>query len=251
MANPSPDKGNASEHADFSDETIRHRFFRDLIESERLAVFKAFGVYPPGCTNRLDHSIERRLLNRILRRATPPSPSTAPEVDEHAAFEVWAREQPAVSLSLLPESVEGMGVYRSGHTQWLYDGWQARSALASRPCIKLDPELKAALEEAAKTGATSALLPGGGAVFINRGHDYGDNANLECTACGGSGHIDDQRKIALASRPAEVDDEGLPPLPEPKYCADDLTDIFTAEQFRQGQRDAVAADRARRGAAGK
>lgn len=51
---------------------------------------------------------------------------------------------------------------------------------------------------------------------------------------------------ALASRPAEVDDEGLPPLPEPKYCADDLTDIFTAEQFRQGQRDAVAADRARR-----
>jgi len=58
-------------------------------------------------------------------------------------------------------------------------------------------------------------------------------------------------RAALGSRPAEVDDEGLPPLPEPKYCADDLTDIFTAEQYRQGQRDAVAADRARRGASGK
>jgi hypothetical protein len=51
----------------------------------------------------------------------------------------------------------------------------------------------------------------------------------------------------LASRPAEVDDEGLPALPRPAYY-DRVTARmsgdgigFTAEQYRQGQRDAVAA----------
>lgn len=50
----------------------------------------------------------------------------------------------------------------------------------------------------------------------------------------------------------EVDDEGLPPLPRPAYY-DRVTARmsgdgigYTAEQYRQGQRDAVAADRARR-----
>jgi len=57
---------------------------------------------------------------------------------------------------------------------------------------------------------------------------------------------------ALASRPPEVDDEGLPPLPEPFENWDPryeglVLPVFTAEQYRQGQRDAVAADRARRG----
>lgn len=55
-------------------------------------------------------------------------------------------------------------------------------------------------------------------------------------------------RAALASRLAEVDDEGLPKLPE-RYV--ELSPFpgrkyFTAEQYRQGQRDAVAADRARR-----
>jgi len=72
-------------------------------------------------------------------------------------------------------------------------------------------------------------------------------------------------RSALASRPAEVDDEGLPPLPleaarafkgqvaffvkwseTGKALRGELL-LFTAEQYRQGQRDAVAADRARRG----
>ena len=49
----------------------------------------------------------------------------------------------------------------------------------------------------------------------------------------------------------EVDDEGLPPLPEPFENWDPryeglVLPVFTAEQYRQGQRDAVAADRARR-----
>lgn len=56
---------------------------------------------------------------------------------------------------------------------------------------------------------------------------------------------------ALTSRPAEVDDEGLPPLTEPfenwdPRCEGLVLPVFTAEQYRQGQRDAVAADRARR-----
>jgi hypothetical protein len=63
---------------------------------------------------------------------------------------------------------------------------------------------------------------------------------------------------ALASRPAEVDDEGLPPLPPASariYVQNGYTrastrpgkglPLFTAEQYRQGQRDAVATDRAR------
>lgn len=57
-------------------------------------------------------------------------------------------------------------------------------------------------------------------------------------------------RAALDSRPAEVDDEGLPPLRTPEFCAGDLESgepVYTAEQYRQGQRDAVAADRARRG----
>lgn len=65
-----------------------------------------------------------------------------------------------------------------------------------------------------------------------------------------------QARAALASRPAEVDDEGLPPLPEGTpimHIADETgsgSKAYTAEQYRQGQRDAVAADRARRAAAG-
>lgn len=55
---------------------------------------------------------------------------------------------------------------------------------------------------------------------------------------------------ALASHPAEVDDEGLPPLPKAKMIVgqnlNSLHVLFTAEQYRQGQRDAVAADRAQR-----
>ena len=71
-------------------------------------------------------------------------------------------------------------------------------------------------------------------------------------------------RAALASRPAEVDDEGLPAPAawavgkELFTCHDAIPfrllppigqpePLFTAEQYRQGQRDAVAADRARRG----
>lgn len=264
---------------EFTDENIRHRFFRDLVEAERLKVFKAFGVYPEDCTERLNHGIEHRLLNRILRRATPPSPSTAPEVSVEQILQLVC-EHTGRRINLDLEQLDQYIAF-------------ARAVIALRPRVKLAPALKAALEEATKTGATSVMLPGGESVFINRGHDYGDNAHLECTACGGSGHIDDQQQIALASCPAEVDDagagpggqmaveqaetrmdagfqpvvavaqevddEGLPALPPASgriYVQNGYTrastrpgkglPLFTAEQYRQGQRDAVAADRAQR-----
>lgn len=77
-------------------------------------------------------------------------------------------------------------------------------ARAARPKREMPPEMKAAIKEAHKTGATSALLPNGSAVFINYGHDYGDNDHLCCTACGGSGHIEDQQ--ARAATVASVED---------------------------------------------
>lgn len=52
------------------------------------------------------------------------------------------------------------------------------------------PEMKAALDKAAETGATFAETSAG-IAFINRGHDYGENADLECPACSGSGHVED------------------------------------------------------------
>ncbi|WP_312517260.1 hypothetical protein [Massilia sp.] len=180
---------------------------------------------------------------------------------EREAFEAWHRSKFATRHSTgqpTRDMHNGIyaGQYGPAHQQQMWEAWQA-SALTSRPRVTLDPALKAALDAAARTGATSAVLPGGESVFINCGHDYGDNAHLECTACGGSGHIDDQR-AALASRPAEVDDEGLPPLPAPMariYAQNGYRHasvlpglgkpLFTAEQYRQGQRDAVAADRAK------
>ena len=79
---------------------------------------------------------------------------------------------------------------------------------------------------------------------------------------GGAGAIAAwNRRAALASSPAEVDDEGLPPLPEPVLklqrwgqpgssaesisvaalgpLPSDGEKLYTAEQFRLGQRDAV------------
>jgi hypothetical protein len=64
-------------------------------------------------------------------------------------------------------------------------------ALLPKP--ELAPELKAALGEAAKIRAAGAVLPDGSAVFINYGDQPEDTEHLNCTACGGSGHIDDQR----------------------------------------------------------
>jgi hypothetical protein len=82
----------------------------------------------------------------------------------------------------------------------------AKPADAVQPKREMPSEMKAAIEEAHKTGATGALLPDGSAVFINYGHDYGDNDHLCCTSCRGSGHIEDQQaRASLAPVSAQQD----------------------------------------------
>ncbi len=112
-------------------------------------------------------------------RATPPSPSTAPEVDVRHEFEMY----------------------------------------------------KSNLGEAAN--------------YIGDGQ-YGNHGVTEQADAFRAG-VAVGRRAALASRPAEVGDEGLPPLPAGTpvmQIADETgsgSKAYTAEQFRQGQRDAVAA----------
>ena len=62
-----------------TDDEIRLRFFKDLTAGQRLAVFKAFGVYPDNCTESLNHGIEYRLLKSILNRRSA-SPYTEREL---------------------------------------------------------------------------------------------------------------------------------------------------------------------------
>lgn len=142
------------------------------------------------------HSLIRTAFEAGLSSETPPSPSTAPEVDDPTKrtgrqfMDQWNAGAKEVAERQAFEGHErgsnlrrvGEGQYENPCVQSAWEGWQARSALASRP--------------------------------------------------------------------AEVDDEGLPELPKKTALGSDGNIIFrgyTAEQYRHGQRDAVAADRARRG----
>jgi len=73
----------------------------------------------------------RQIVDHVLRaeRATPPSPSTAPEVDERAAFEVAFKLD---QFQRRPHAVIA-GDYQESSTQCAWNGWQARAALSSRP----------------------------------------------------------------------------------------------------------------------
>jgi hypothetical protein len=52
---------------------IELRFFRDLVEEQRISFYRVFGVLPEGHET-LNHGIERRLLRAIRRAlATPPA----------------------------------------------------------------------------------------------------------------------------------------------------------------------------------
>lgn len=125
-------------------------------------------------------------------RAAPPSPSTAPEVHERAAFEAWARDPIRAEKLPLDRWPTNDG-YKDTRTYIAFYGWKSgRAALASRPAEVDDEGLPA--------------LPAASArAYVQNGY----------------------RRASVLSGPGEP--------------------LFTAEQFRQGQRDAVAADRARRG----
>lgn len=84
----------------------------------------------------------------------------AEPVDERVAFEAWAKTQSA--LSLRPSTVEGMGDYMDGHTQWLYDGWRARAAIkAAAPAAKDDARFRNLLEAARETMQMHDEVTGG------------------------------------------------------------------------------------------
>jgi len=152
------------------------------------------------------HSLIRTAFEAGLFSATPPSPSTAP----------------------------------TGR----------RKILMTSGMIDVTPE-------APSTAPEVDELNGGmhGSIFVKVWGDAGGgDAGREALA---KYAFELGRRAALASRPAEVDDEGLPPLPKKRgtiyqgnYWTDcdeadppgvPLADVYTAEQYRQGQRDAVAA----------
>lgn len=111
---------------------------------------------------------------------------------------------------------------------------QVRAVL---PKPEMPPELKVAIEEAAKTRAAGAVLPDGSAVFINYGDRPGDTEHLNCTTCGGSGHIDDQR---IQQAEAVSADELAALLPSTYYMDQpDGGSVPVLEQLRRMARDAA------------
>lgn len=186
MANPSHDKGNvAAAVIAWWEEN------RPLGWAEEDHVAQA----TVNCETDAEQALAR--LAAQLVRATPPSPSTAPEVDVRHEFEMY----------------------------------------------------KSNLGEAAN--------------YIGDGQygNHGVTAQADAFRAG----VEVGRRAALASRPAEVDDEGLPEVLfdgnavyaeitrklGKAHCHNHETVSATLNAvvrlMRQGQRDAVAADRARRG----
>lgn len=94
---------------------------------------------------------------------------------------------------------------------WMQRAIKAAAALAASQAApekyKLTDADRAALAEASTAGLSVARLPDAGIAFINHGHDYGDNADLHCEACGGSGHSEDFN-VWKASQAAPAKAEG-------------------------------------------
>lgn len=131
-----------------------------------------------------------------LKALAAPSPQVA-DIAELPPLKLMPKPHMRLSEA---EGSEDYPVFLTAHMQ-SYAREYARDAIAASRRAKrpMPPELQAAIAEAHKTGATSALASTGESVFINYGHDLGDNAHLECTACGGSGHIEDQQASATTA----------------------------------------------------
>lgn len=178
---------------------------------------------PDGCgatISRVD-TPDDDLIGAWNRRATPPSPSTAPEVSELPA--------PPTLPRYLLDMIGEYGMARTDSVGQLEVQYRWETLIGG---IK---------RYASEYGRALASRPAD--TSLHAVHDKEPTKSL-------------QR--------AEVDDEGLPPLPPEAARAmkgagtffvkwqdagKDLRGalmLYTAEQFRQGQRDAVAADRARR-----
>ncbi|MDN4038685.1 hypothetical protein [Massilia sp. YIM B02443] len=192
MANPSHDKGNITD-----------------AEIAGIMGWRGPGVYSGPTLRKI-----REIINHVLRveRATPPSPSTAPESSQFAN-----RENGEAYNSRLTSEVDERAAFEAWHHS--HFGVHVHRAQAHH---------------------------GGDKRGLEYWSDYTNNSWAAW-----------QARAVLASRPAEVDDEGLPPLPaasarayvqngyrRASVLSGPGEPLFTAEQYRQGQRDAVAAYRA-------
>lgn len=192
--------------------------------------------------------------------------STAPEVDERAAFEKAMNDRrffPAEFCFARTKSPSGRDEYANSHLQSNWEGWQARAALASRPAEVDDEGLVVEIKRDRvwiRRGVQSFMLA----------YEVESMEEAEWYA-GQLRHALSIFTPRVNRGISEVDDEGLPTFPAPAaawmvgrnlYLHHDAipagllppignpVPLFTAEQNRQGQRDAVAADRARRAAVG-
>jgi len=172
------------------------------------------GVYTEASLRKI-----REIIDHVLRaeRATPPSPSTAPEVPQ------------------LPES---LGLADVPHAMNTPDDWDADYRATWQKLQVADANLRQMRAYARQLRA-----------LASRPAEVDER--LHAVHAAGAQLADAQQRRAERCerlRIAEVDDEGLPPLPEgdKAYEYTGTTIVYSAEQYRQGQRDAVAADRARR-----
>ena len=187
QTNPSPDKGNvAAAVIAWWEEN------RPLGWAEEDHVAQA----TVNCETDAEQALAR--LAAQLVHATPPSPSTAPEMDERAAFEAWSKRV-APAHEIERDSFDQYVCYPV-HAGWA--AWKHRAALTSRPA-EVDDEGLPILPQAM--------------VYIDM-----DDEDIWGEIQGN--YWENEQKISLG-------------IGDP---------LFTAEQYRQGQRDAVAADRARR-----
>lgn len=191
--NPSPNKGDVAELLRIGGQmsNVLHNFAQ--LPGERITYQQAEAM--DNLRKKWD----------VARRGTPPSPSTAPEVDESAAFEAAAR----IAAS-----------YGSG-----------RPIVERRPNDRILGRWEG--EQAASANIARLLL---------------ERAALASRPADTSLHAVHDKEPTKSLQRAEVDDEGLPPLPDSlgmgMFDGQEMPS-YTAEQYRQGQRDAVAADRAR------
>lgn len=62
-------------------QAIRLRFFRDLIDAERIKFFKVFGVLPDGAESQAEtHAVQGMLLKHLWRSIQAPQPEAQPRI---------------------------------------------------------------------------------------------------------------------------------------------------------------------------
>lgn len=140
---------------------------------------------------------------------------------ESAAQDGWQ----LVPMKPTPEMVQAGWEEHEGSIEGVYLA-MLTAAPKPRPW-NLTEEARAAISAAAERRETVAELAGGGVVFLNYG-DEPDYTHLDCSACGGSGHVGDTREGAvrdvLAERRRQIEAEGWTPEHDDQHGAHELAE---------------------------